>query len=116
MVGQAPYDIPVMQSPAMQRGNDPTETASRVTPAAHIVITFAQIIVLRRTIASNTAPVIMRPIPLLTDSTPTRDTASDSDAFTEIARSFAKLITELPTAARKEMQTNAIQNDGLLSI
>ena len=33
-------------------------------------------------------------------------------SLTERARSFAKLITELPTAANREMQINAIQNEG----
>ena len=108
--------MPVRQSPAMQRGSEPTDTESKVMPAAQSVRTLASSIVLRRPITSNTAPVRIRPIPLQTESTPTSDTASDSAASTESARSFAKLITELPTAARKEMQINAIQNDGLASI
>ena len=116
IVGQAPYDIPVRHTPIMQRGSAFIDTASNVTAAAQIVRIFAQIIVLRHPIISKTAPVRMRPRPLHTESIPTRETARVSGAFTDRARSFAKLITELPTAARKDIQMNAIQKDGLQSI
>jgi hypothetical protein len=36
--------------------------------------------------------------------------------LTDSAISFAKLITELPTAARNEMHKNVIQKDGWQSI
>ena len=52
MVGQAPYDIPVRHKPAIQRGREPMETASKVTAAAQIVRTLAQSIVLRRPMES----------------------------------------------------------------
>ena len=77
---------------------------------------FEQIIVFRRPMASKRAPVRIRPNPLQTESTPTRDTASDSGAFTDSARSLAKLITELPTAARKEIHIKASQKEGRDSI
>ena len=93
-----------------------TDTAVRVTVAAQIVKIFAEIIVLRQPITSKTAPVRMRPRPLHTESMPTRDTAKASGALTDRARSFAKLMTELPTAAKKEIHRNAIQNDGRQSI
>ena len=93
----------------MQRGRELTLTAMSVTPAEAMVSTLAEIIVKRLPIESNTAPQIILPRPLQTDKTPTKDTARDSGAFTERARSFAKLITELPTAARKEMQIKAIE-------
>ena len=80
--------------------------------AAQIVSIFAHIIVLRRPIASKRAPVRIRPTPLHTESTPTSETANASGAFTESARSFAKLITELPTAAKKEIQIKASQKEG----
>jgi hypothetical protein len=51
---------------------------------------------------------------LHTESTPTKDTASASVALTDSARSFAKLITELPTAARKEMQIKQDKLDTVL--
>lgn len=116
IVGQDPYDIPVRQSPAIQSGKDTMVTAKRVTPAAQIVRMFAHSIVLRRPMVSKTAPVRIRPKPLHTERIPTRVTARDSGAFTESAKSLAKLITELPTAAKKEIQINAIQNDGRRSI
>ena len=100
----------------IHNGKELMNVAKRVTDAAQIVRTFAQSMVFLRPIASKTAPVIMRPIPLHTDSTPTKETANVSEALTDNARSFAKLITELPTAAKKEMHRNAIQNDGLFSI
>ena len=112
IVGQAPYDMPVKHKPAIQRGKDPEDTASNVTAAAPMVSRLEQIIVLRRPIASKRAPVRMRPNPLHTESTPTRETAKVSGAFTDNARSLAKLITELPTAARKEIQINASQKEG----
>ena len=108
--------MPVRHRPTIQRGRDLADTASRVIIAAKMVKALALSIVLRRPIASNTAPVIIRPNPLHTESTPTRETARDSGASTDRARSLAKLITELPTAARKLMHTKAIQNDGLHSI
>ena len=52
IVGHAPYDIPVKQSPTIQSGSEPTETAIRVTDAARIVKTFEQIIVFLLPIAS----------------------------------------------------------------
>ena len=61
---------------------------------------------------SKRAPVMIRPMPLHTESTPTRDTANDSGALTDKARSFAKLITELPTAAKNEMHIKASQKEG----
>ena len=91
-------------------------TAINVTRAAQIVKILAHIIVLRQPMTSNNAPVIILPIPLQTESTPTKETAKVSGAFTESAISFAKLITELPTAARKDMHRNAIQKDGRQSI
>lgn len=84
IVGQAPYDIPVRHNPIMQSGNEPTETASRVTVAAPIVSIFAQIMVLQRPIESKRAPVRIRPKPLHMESTPTRETANDSGAFTAL--------------------------------
>ena len=116
IVGQAPYDIPVKHKPAMHRESEPTETAINVTVAAHIVNILANNIVLRRPMMSNKVPVRILPRPLHTDNTPTRETANDSEAFTDKAKSLAKLITELPTAAKNEMQMNAIQNEGRLSI
>ena len=92
------------------------DTASNVTPAAQMVRVLAHNMVFLRPMMSKTAPVRIRPKPLHTERTPTRVTARDSGAFTERARSLAKLITELPTAARKEMQINAIQKDGRESI
>ena len=108
--------MPVRHRPAIQRGKEPIDTASKVTVAAQMVITLAQIIVLRRPMRSKMAPVRIRPRPLQTDKTPTRETARDSGAFTERAKSLAKLMTELPTAARKEIQIKAIQNESLASI
>ena len=108
--------MPVRHRPAMQRGRDPMETAKRVTAAAQMVRALDHSMVLRRPMASKSAPVRMRPMPLHTDSKPTRETASDSGALTERARSLAKLMTELPTAARKEMLTKAIQKEGRQSI
>lgn len=116
IVGQAPYDIPVRHKPIIQSDNEPKVTASSVTVAAPIVSIFAQIMVLRRPILSKRAPVRIRPKPLHTESTPTRDTANDSGAFTDSARSLAKLMTELPTAARKEIHIKANQKDGRDSI
>ena len=84
--------------------------------AAQIVSMLEQIIVLCRPILSKRAPVRIRPKPLQIESTPTRDTANDSGAFTDNARSLAKLITELPTAARKEIHIKASQKDGRASI
>ena len=108
--------MPVRHRPIMQRGREPMDTASSVTAAAQIVSALAHSIVLRRPMVSKSAPVRMRPRPLHTDKTPTRETASVSDAFTDRARSLAKLITELPTAARKEIHINAIQKEGRQSI
>ena len=116
MVGQAPYEIPVKHKPIMQSGREPMKTASKVTAEAKMVRILAHIMVLRRPMLSKSAPVRIRPKPLQTESTPTRETASDSGAFTERARSLAKLMTELPTAARKEMQIKAIQKEGRRSI
>jgi hypothetical protein len=116
IVGQDPYDIPVRHKPATHITRESAYTATSVTAAAQMVKIFALSIVLRLPIASNTAPVIILPRPLHTESTPTRDTAKDSGALTDKARSLAKLITELPTAARNEMQINAIQNEGRHSI
>lgn len=116
MVGQAPYDIPVRHKPAIQRGREPMDTAKSVTPAAQMVSTLAHNIVLRRPMESKRAPVRIRPNPLHTDNTPTRDTARASEALTDSAKSLAKLITELPTAAKKEIQINAIQKEGRQSI
>ena len=96
----------------IQRVREPMDTEIKVTKAAQMVRTLAQIIVLRLPITSKTAPVKIRPKPLQTESTPTRDTASASGASTERAKSLAKLITELPTAARNDIQINAIQNEG----
>ena len=116
MVGQAPYDIPVRHTPIMQSAKESTDTAIRVTVAAPIVRIFAQSIVLRQPIESNRIPVRMRPTPLHIERIPTRETANASGASTDRARSLAKLITELPTAARKDMHINAIQKDGRESI
>ena len=93
IVGQAPYDIPVRHTPIIQRGRAFIDTESNVTAAAQIVRIFAQIIVLRQPITSNTAPVIIRPRPLQTESIPTRETARVSGAFTESARSLWKAAT-----------------------
>ena len=84
--------------------------------AALMVSIFAQIMVLRRPIESKRAPVRIRPKPLHTESTPTSETANASGAFTDSARSLAKLITELPTAARNEIQIKASQKEGRESI
>ena len=65
---------------------------------------------------SKRAPVRIRPKPLHTESTPTRETANAYGAFTDSARSFAKLITELPTAAKKEIHIKASQKESLDSI
>ena len=92
------------------------DTANKVTAAAQIVRILAHSMVLRRPIRSKSEPVRIRPKPLHTDNTPTRETASDSDVFTDNAKSLAKLITELPTAAKKEMQIKAIQKEGRQSI
>ena len=116
IVGHEPYDIPVRQTPIMHNGNDPIETERSVTPAAIMVRIFAQTIVFFRPMASNTAPVIILPTPLHTERTPTNETANASGAFTDNAISFAKLITELPTAANKDIQIKAIQNEGRHSI
>ena len=116
MVGQAPYDTPVKHKPATHKGREPTDTANRVTAAAQMVRILAYSIVLRRPMASKSAPVRIRPRPLQIDKIPTRDTARASDAFTDNAKSLAKLITELPTAAKKEMHTKAIQKEGRQSI
>ena len=116
IVGHAPYDIPVRHKPIIQSGKEPKETASSVTVAAPIVSIFAQIMVLLRPIESKSAPVRIRPNPLHTESTPTRETANASGACTDSAKSFAKLITELPTAARKEIHIKANQKDGRTSI
>ena len=59
---------------------------------------FAAIIVNLLPIESNTAPVIILPRPLHTDSTPTNVVAKAAFAPTESAKSLAKLITEFPTA------------------
>ena len=104
--------MPVKHKPAMQRGREPMDTASKVTAAAQMVSILAHNIVLRRPIVSKSVPVRIRPRPLHTDNTPTRETAKASGAFTDKARSFAKLITELPTAARQEMHIKAIQKEG----
>ena len=96
----------------MHSGKELINVAKRVTDAAQIVRTFAQSIVFLRPIASKTAPVSMRPMPLQTERTPTKETARDSGADTESARSLAKLITVLPTAAKKEMVIKAIQKEG----
>ena len=108
--------MPVRHKPAIQSGREPMDTASNVTAAAQMVSMLAHNMVLRRPMESKSAPVRMRPMPLHTDRTPTKETAKDSGASTDKARSFAKLMTELPTAARKEMQTKAIQKDGRQSI
>ena len=108
--------MPVRHKPAIQSGREPMETASNVTAAAQMVSTLAHNMVLRRPILSKSVPVRIRPKPLHTDNTPTRDTANASEAFTDKARSLAKLITELPTAARKEMHMKAIQKEGRQSI
>ena len=100
----------------MHRGRELTDTAMSVVAAATIVKRFAQIIVLRQPITSKTAPVRIRPMPLQTERTPTRETAKASGALTDRERSFAKLMTELPTAAKNEIQRNANQNDGWVSI
>jgi len=92
------------------------DAAISVTAAAQMVSALAHSMVLRLPITSNTAPVMIRPSPLHTERAPTSDTARASGAETDMARSLAKLITELPTAARKEMQMKAIQNDGRRSI
>ena len=97
------------QSPTMQRGSELRDTASKVTPAAMIVMKLAVNIVLRRPAASNNAPVNILPRPLQIERTPTNVVASESAAPTPRTRSFAKLITELPTAVRQIRQTNARQ-------
>ena len=82
--------MPVRHKPAIHKGSDPIYTASNVMPAAPIVRPLAQSIVLRRPMMSKTAPVIILPMPLKTERTPTSVTARASDASTEIARSLAK--------------------------
>ena len=104
--------MPVRHNPAIQRGREPIDTANSVTAAAQMVSALAYSMVLRRPILSKSVPVRMRPRPLHTDNTPTRDTANDSEAFTDRARSLAKLITELPTAAKHDMHIKAIQKEG----
>ena len=96
----------------IHNGKELMNVAKRVTDAAQIVRMFAQSMVFLRPIASKTAPVRMRPTPLQTERTPTKETASDSGADTESARSLAKLITVLPTAAKKESVIKAIQKEG----
>ena len=91
-------------------------TAKSVMPAAQMVSTLANNMVLRRPMRSKIIPIRIRPKPLQIDKTPTKVTARDSAAFTDKARSFAKLITELPTAARKDRQVNAIQKEARRSI
>ena len=59
---------------------------------------------------------MIRPKPLHTERTPTRETANDSGAFTDSARSLAKLITELPTAARNDIHIKASQKEGRANI
>ena len=95
----------------IQRGKEPRVTASNVTLAAQMVNMFAHSIVLRRPIVSNRVPVRIRPKPLHMDRTPTRETANASGAFIDSARSLAKLITELPTAARNDMHKKANQKE-----
>ena len=112
MVGQAPYDIPVRHTPTIHNTREFTLTDTSTTAAAAMVSILAHSIVFLRPILSKSEPVRMRPKPLHTDSTPTRETANDSGAFTDSAKSLAKLITELPTAAKKEMQRKAIQKEG----
>ena len=85
-------------------------TAKRVTPAAKIVRTPAEIIVNLRPRLSKTAPVIILPSPLHTARTPTSVVARLACAPTERARSRAKLITELPTAVKHTSAKNARQN------
>ena len=95
----------------IQSGKELKETANNVTTAAQMVNIFAHNMVLRRPMVSNKAPVRIRPKPLHIDSTPTRETANASGAFVDSARSLAKLITELPTAARNEMHRKANQKE-----
>ena len=108
--------MPVRHKPVMHSGREPMDTANSVTPAAQMVRPLAHSIVLRRPMESKSAPVKIRPIPLHTDRTPTKETARDSGASTDRAKSLAKLMTELPTAARKEIHTKAIQKEGRQSI
>ena len=93
----------------MHMGSDPQDTASRVTPAAAMVSTLVTIMVNRRPLTSNSAPVKMRPKPLQTLRTPTIVVANASPAPTDRERSLAKLITLLPTAPSNPRQANAIQ-------
>ena len=116
IVGHEPYDIPVRHNPTMHTGSEPMVTASKVIPAAQMVKIFAHIIVFLGPNLSKTIPVSILPRPLHMERTPTKETARLSGAFTESARSFAKLITELPTAARKDMQIKASQNEREQSI
>ena len=103
-------------NPAIQSGKELIVTANSITAAAQLVSILAHSMVLRRPIVSKRAPVRIRPKPLHMDNTPTRDTAKASGAYTDRARSLAKLITELPTAARQEIQIKAIQKEGRQSI
>mgnify|MGYP002508518557 CR=1 FL=1 len=87
--------MPVRHRPAMHSGREPMDTASSVMAAAKMGKILAQSMVLRRPMASKRVPVRILPRPSQTDSTPTRETANASGAFTERAKSLAKLMTEL---------------------
>lgn len=85
----------------MQKERDDICTASKVTVAAVMVRMAEVIMVIFLPAASKSAPVKTRPKPLQTASTPTMVVARAVVAPTESAKSRAKLITELPTAARQ---------------
>lgn len=53
-------------------------TASKVTPDAQMVSILALSMVLRRPMTSNSVPVRIRPKPLQTDKTPTRETGAEA--------------------------------------
>ena len=55
-------------------------------------------------------------MPLKTERIPTSVTARAGAASTEITRSLAKLITELPTAVINAMHTKALQKVKLFNI
>lgn len=85
----------------MHIGKELKTTERRVIPAATIESRFAAIMVNLLPAASKSAPVRILPSPLQADRTPTSVVASAALAPVESARSFAKLITELPTATRQ---------------
>ena len=81
-----------------------------------MVIIFANIIVRRRPAVSNITPHIILPSPLQMDNMPTRDVAKLSAAPINIARSLAKLITVLPTAASEIVYRKNFQKVNMPSI